>query len=339
MPSSAKLRYEFDRASRLVIRDPADALRPTRVLEGTVTTDRQNRLQYQFATPPAGDLPRTLILEGRWKLTRNHDLSLTLNEQADPSARSTLLFKGALVRAEAKALVFAVQRREGGEGEPERQELTLSGAWDADARNRLTFLVDHADGPPDRLTFQSGWEVGRAHELLYRYRRYDRPRRAWEEQTLVFDGHWDLSESRRLIYRVEGSDTSAFSFTAKLQSPSLIAKDGRVVYQVGLGLTRSETNVRRVALLGAWKIGRGAAVSFEIPYARGRVQGLRLEGAWRLSDRDQVSVTLQDARGEPWGATVLFTRALAAKSNASLFVRLQKTAEERSVLAGVQVRF
>ncbi|MBI2885411.1 MAG: hypothetical protein HYY15_04480 [Candidatus Omnitrophica bacterium] len=337
--SRRAIRYEFDRANRLILRDPADALRPTRVLEGTLTTDRRNRLQYEISAPSVEDLPRTVTFEGRWTLTRQHDLGLVLSEQADASSRSTLRISGGLLRAEARALVFAWQRRERGIGQPDQQELVLHGAWEADARNRLTFLVERADGLPDRLTFQGGWDIGRSHELRYRYRRYDAVRRAWEERTLTFEGRWDLGEARRLIYRVEGSDTSAFSFTAKLQSPSLMARDGRIVYQIGLGLTRSTTEVRRVTLTGAWKIGRDSSVSFEIPYARGRAHGLRLEGTWRLGPRSQAVLTLHDARGEPWGATVVFTRTLAGKSGASLFVRLQKTAEERSVLAGMQVRF
>ena len=47
MASRAGVRYARDHAGRLILLDPADALHPTRILEGTFTTDRQNHVRVE----------------------------------------------------------------------------------------------------------------------------------------------------------------------------------------------------------------------------------------------------------------------------------------------------
>ena len=336
----SRLRYAFDDDNQLIVRERrplAERAQPVRIVEGTVTADGGNRLVYRTDTPtgpPDGSRPHRLTLDGTWALTREHDLALTLHETGSRS-RQTLYLKGALVRAKAHALVFALRRHGGGDGPV--QALTLSGRWRADARNRLTFLAEKADGSEDRLTLSGGWEVGPHHELQYRYRRRADGGPGREERTLVFAGAWELSAADRLVYRLEGSADSAFEFRASLQRPSLNAREGRVVYQVGIGLSRGKTQQQRVTLFGAWKLNRDLAVSFEVPYAGGRVRTLRFEGTASLTARDRVAVALWGPGGEPLGLTVTFTRDLVP--DASLFVRLRRDERERSVVGGVQVRF
>ena len=158
-----------------------------------------------------------------------------------------------------------------------------------------------------------------------------------EEHVFIFEGAWDLPEANRLVYRLAGSTDSAFELKASLQSPSLTAAENRLVYQVGIGVSGGRTQRTRVALYGAWKLNRDLSVSFEIPYADGRVQAIQFAGTAQLGPRNQVRVALRSRRGEPLGVIVTFTRELVPDVN--LFVRLQKAAEESSVIGGVQVRF
>jgi len=313
----------------------SDLLRPQRVVEGRVTTDGANRLVYHIETPSdaEADAPRTVALDGTWALTPNHELALTFRE-GTRSQRQTLYLKGALEGATANTLVFALRKREEGAAAVER--LTLHGRWVADARNRLNFLVQKADGAEDRLTLQGGWELGKFHELVYRYRQLSRGRRA-EERTVIFQGSWDITRSGWLTYRLAGSDDAAFEFRASLRSPSVFARQGRIVYEVGLGLARGRTERRRISLFGTWKLHRDLSVAFEVRYAAGRIGSMTFEGTYMVGPRDRITVALRNSRREELGLSVTFTHQLGR--DAELFLRVQKHAEETAAIGGVRVRF
>lgn len=335
--SKRKPRYAIDAFNRLVIIDPTDPLHPKRVLEGRFTI--QNRNQLSFVVSKAGTAApeggrETVALDGTWKLTEGHELELALHESQSRSSQK-LTLKGSLVQAEANGLVFALKQDAGDAGA--NQRLTLSGRWAADDQNRLTFLVEKAQGAQDRLTLQGGWEVGPHHELLYRYRQLINKNRFSEERALIFDGSWDITKKGRLTYRLLGTDASTFEFRASLQSPSIRAAEGRLVYQIGVGLSRGRSQKQRVVLFGAWKINRDLSVSFEIPYAESRFGAMRFETIAALNRRDSVAVTLANDSGEKLGFSVVFTRKLTP--NINLFLRLQQSAQESSALGGIQVRF
>ena len=341
--TAATLRYGFDDLNRLVVsaRDRATGRwRPVRILDGRVTVGPGNQLLYQVERTVRAEagreaIPEAVLLDGTWRLTPAHQLALTLHETGRQE-RTTLYLKGAIVQAEANALTLALHRTEGGDLAA-AQRLALLGRWSADPRNRLSFLVEKADGSEDRLVLQGGWQVGPHHEMLYRYRQVQPGGSGTDEHILSFEGAWEVTRADRLVYRLSGSSNSAFEFRAALQSPALQAGEGRIVYQVGIGLSAGKTQQQRVALFGTWKLNRDLSVSFEIPYADGRVQAIRFEGAASLTARDRIAVALSPSRRDPLGLTVIFTRQLVPDAN--LFLRLQKSAEEQSVIGGVQVRF
>ena len=343
MPSSRPrsrtlIRYTFDPLNRLVVSDPTDLLHPKRIVEGHVSLDTSNRLVYEVDSSEGAEGrpgPQTVKLDGTWSLTHDHRLALTLHETTQQD-RQTVYLKGALVKAEDHALIFALRQSESADL-TSAQRLSLSGRWQADAKNRLNFLVEKADGSEDRLTLQGGWGIGPHHELIYRYRELVGARHLAQEHTLIFEGAWDITKSDRLVYRVAGSADSSFEFRASLQSPSLIARDRRIVYEVGVGLSGGRAQRERVTLFGRWKLNRDLSVSFEIPYADGRVQAIRFEGTYALSPRDRIAVALQNSQREGLGLTVTFTKDVVPDT--SLYLRLQKDAQEGSVVGGVQVRF
>jgi hypothetical protein len=315
-----------------------DRLGQARLVAGSIRVDRRNRLRYEaeVAGRRGGVWARhAVVLDGTWGLTRSHDLALTLR-QAERDGRETLYLKGVLEKAEAHALIFALERSGTG-ARRTSQQLRLSGRWSANADNRLVFLAEKSDGSEDRLTLQGGWELGDRHELLYRYRQRETASRVGTERTLAFSGAWDVTGSDRLVYRIEGSTDSAFEFRGSLRSPSLAAGDGRLIYDVGIGLAGSRGRRTRVVLSGAWKLHRDLSVSFEMPVAGGRAQAIRFEGAAALSGRDRIGVALSTRHGEPLGLTVTFTRELVP--DAGLFLRLRRDEGERSVVGGIRVRF
>ena len=322
-------------ADDLLIRADAstiERLQLGRIIAGSLTVDRRNRLQYR-----AGSAGREQVfsLDGTWSLTPDHALALTLHGAGQEASR-TIYLNGALARATRNTLGVAWHRVESGEARAS-QRLTLTGRWQADARNRLTFLAEKADGDDDRLTLQSGWDIGPRHELVYRYRQRATPRGPAREQTLTFEGAWDITGADRLVYRLRGSSDATFEFAARVQSPSLLARDGRLVYEVGVGIAGGTAQRKRITLFGAWKLNRDLSISFEIPYAEGRIEAIRFTGTCALGPRNQIVAALSSRQGEALGLTVVFTRELIP--DARLFLRVQHDAEERSVIGGVQVRF
>ena len=323
--------------NRLLIAEPGQALRQARVLEGRLTTDTKNRLVYRAESTNGVDGrpgPESFVLDGDWRLTADHELALSLRQGAR-QGRQTLSLKGTLQAPQARMLVFALRSDEHAQGALDHR-LSLSGRWGADAKNRLVFFLERADGSETPLTLQGGWEVDERQRVLYRYRQRASGRRS-DERQLAFEGAWDVTAADRLTYRLAGSDNASFEFRARLSSPSLIAREGRIVYDVGIGLTQGRRQVRRVELFGSWKLYRDLSVSFEMPMAGGRVQSLRFQGTAALGPRDQVAVALSTRRRERLGLTVLFARKLLP--NAELFLRLKQAPDERAVLGGVRVRF
>ncbi len=306
-------------------RDALAALRRGTMLEGRVRTDAGNRLVYETTGG------RTLTLDGTWRLTASDDLVFTVRG-IDGLGPRTLRLAGGLERVGAHQLVFALEHGEGRTGP--RQHLTLTGRWQADGRNRLRFLVDKADGPPDTLTLQGAWEVGPDHALRYRT---VRPRRGRAEPAVRFDGAWDFSRRGRLVYRLDAEGDSAFEFRAALESPTLRAAAGRMVYQIGAGVGRSRLVPRRITLYGRWNLSARTGVSFEIPLAGGRRQTMRFIGTVRATPRHDLDAALESGAGAPLGLTVTFSRRWL--QDRRWFIQVRRTPEETAAMAGVQLHF
>ena len=329
-PARARVRYEIDDRNRLVITRDTSHGQPVRsieIVDGALDIDRNNRLHYR-------GLSRSWQFEGEWALTPAHELALTLRA-TEQSPRHTIYLKGAVADARGNALIFALAGADGADAGSDR--LTLTGRWAADADNRLTFAVQKSDSAEDRLTFQAGWEVGAEHELIYRYRRRDTGRRRSDEHVISFEGAWEMPSANRLVYRLSGSSTSAFEFSARLQSRSLLAREGRMVYQVGVTLARGVRRTQRVTLFGVWKLSRDLVVSFEVPYSEGRVRAIKFSGEVALSRRDRIMVELSASDGRRLGVQVAFTRDVSP--NVRLFLQARKEPGQALVLGGVRGTF
>lgn len=333
----ASVRYEFDELNRLIIHDPLDAAQPRRVVEGRLQLDRRNRLAYRTRTksgsqgkPGESDV----LLDGAWTLSPTHELGLLLHPSEDGEGQAVFL-RGSLVDAKDDALVVSLAHQ-GRDGRRASQRLSLSGRWQADEGNRLTFLVSKADGTDDRLVFDGAWTVDRTQQLRYRYEQPPAPgRRA--VQTLAFSGAWDIRPGSRVAYRLGATDRSTFEFQAALQSPTLNAADGRIAYEVGVRLSDGQEVRRTVTLFGAWKLNRDLAVSFELAQPAGGRRRLAFEGTATVLTRNRITVQLSDSQGEPLGFSVTFSRSFL--NDAEWFVRLQRGDGDTRLLGGVRIRF
>lgn len=271
-----------------------------------------------------------MALDGIWSLSPTHEAVFTAHA-TERLPQQRYYFKGSLA-AEAHALTIALDRTEQAQ-QRRAQRLILTGRWQVDPQNRLMFLARKADGREDRLMLQGAWALGPHHELLYRYGRQQRIRRRDTTHALQFDGVWDIPGPDQLAYRLTGASDQPLLFRAALRHRLILASQRQLAFELG-----AEGGPRqKLTLFGTWKLQRDLTLSFEVPYAGGRIQALRFEGAVVRTGRDRVTLALTTRRREDLGLTITFTRALLR--DAELFARLQRDAQEASLIGGVRVRF
>lgn len=277
------------------------------------------------------------LIEGNWQITPNHEVQYRRHRRGLRSPlEEEIALKGSLVAAEETGLVIqAWERRQG--GELVSRLLTLRGRWEADAHNRLSFLVERQSDRADRLTLAGGWEVGPNHELLYRFTRRHLKTKERDLHTLTFRGTWDVTEANRLTYVLDRDSDSAFRFRGTFQSRSLQAKTGQIRFQIGVQLD-GRRRLQTVTLFGKWKLSRDLSLEFEVPYGGGAVQGIGFGASFELGERGTIRGNLLARRGEPLGVELLFTRSFL-KGQGEAFARLRRYLEESAVEAGLRVRW
>lgn len=270
-------------------------------------------------------------VDGTWTLTSRHVL-----EYRRRGSDGTVALTGDLVGTEAAGLTVRVTGQSAGDELVGRQ-LTLRGRWQADVRNRLTFLVEREGGRSDRLTLGGGWDLGPHHELRYQYRREDPDGRRRGTQTLTFAGTWGLAAHHQLTYTLDAASDSTFRFRGTVQTPSILAKTGELRYQLGVevaGRRRGQT----LTFFGVWRLSRTLGVTFEIPCADGRVGTLTFGASYRAGDGGTVTAALTAHDGQPLGLEVVFSREIL-RGQGEAFVRLRRALDETAVEGGVRVRW
>jgi len=309
-------------------------------------------------------------LDGTWDLSPDHEVtykergstSLTtkgqlLGDSSEPGAKEKKAgFKAQLVAAEPDALVVSVTVEE-----DEKRTVTglvkLSGKWQLDEQNRITFSVKKAFDQYDTFTFQGAWEVNKNHEVVYTFTTKQvlegsgkkRRRVTKVEQELVFKGEWDPSEENQLTYLIGADSSSAFRIRGTFESASLLAKEGAIRYRAGIeyktarGARKKLTQT--ITLFGEWKLSKDLALTFAIEYADGRRSEMRVGADITVPDTgsvfdavlpDTISANLVSRTGKPLGLELVLTKDFFA-GDAQLFVRFIKNAEETKGEFGVKI--
>ncbi len=260
-------------------------------------------------------------IDGTWQLTKRHQLQYRRR-----GGSQEILLTGDLVVAEPTALV-GLFKEQSEDGEVTSQLLSLRGRWQADERNRLSFLVEREKGLEDRLTLEGGWELNEANEILYRYQP--------DLQMLRFQGHWDLGDSKWLTYVLDENSDSTFRFRGAFQTPSILAKEGQIRYQVGVEV-EGKKRLNVVTLFGAWKLSRDLALDFEMAVGGVSSRTIRFGAAYQIDSKDALSARLTTREGQPLGLEVIFTRDVM---KGQAFVRLVRSLEETAVEGGFRFRW
>ncbi len=270
-------------------------------------------------------------LKGKWRLGKDGELQYRSTEEDEE-----IKLKAPLVAAEPGALVVSMT-----DYQSDRRSTThlakLTGAWKADAKNRLVFEAERESGKKDELTFQGLWELNENQQAVYRLKRTALKTRQKLSRELVFSGFWELSGKNRLTYRFYGNDASAFSLRGAFQTKSILAKKGEIRYQLGAEVSRT-LRTRSLTFFGRWVVSKDFGLSFELENTGKRPAILTFSGDVRLNEKNQVSTQLKTQNGRPLGVELILTREIFG-TDGSAFLRLKKSLEESRVEAGVALRW
>jgi len=270
-------------------------------------------------------------INGAWRLTRKHTL-----EYRRAGSEEEAVLKGVLLEASANRLTFRVAEQRLDDNLVGRR-LSLRGRWQADADNRLAFLVERQGGRHNWLTLQGAWQVGPGHEIVYRFHRETLKTKLRRDGLLRFRGIWELSERKRLTYVLDARTDSTFRFRGTFQSPSVLAKRGRIRYQLGAEL-EGKGRRKNITLFGKWKLSRRLGLTFEIPYRDRRVRGIDFGTTFSLGPQGRVKATLTTRRGRPLGLELVVSREFL-KGRGEAFARLKRSLEELALEGGFRIRW
>ena len=329
-----KVRYEIDPHNRLIIRcsDKKTSLPLFRkVLDGYYKIDKNNKLIYHVKEPLTRDkdTPRQIKLKGKWSLTKNHDLKLTLDNWKRQTYGDQVILKGDIIDVDKNSFSFAVTTRTK-ENVMSTHMLKLQGSWQADSNNRLTFRAKKQKSHPDTLVLDGVWELSKNHQIIYTYEKKHLLRTKKKLHTLTFKGSWDILDKTRISYVIDRNTNSTFNFRTSLG----IFKGNYIKYELGIGLSyRAKPIKRKVALFGKWKIKKNIGLVFEVEYEKGEVYAVVFAVNAKLTDKDTLLVRLKNMIGKDVGVELKLSHKIL-NGNGTMFFRALKSKRESAIFAG-----
>lgn len=334
-----KKRYAVDNTNLLIVKRNRENL----LVNGKFSIDRNNQLIYWLNEPAPWrktyNLPNKIVFAGNWRPNPNYDLELNLDETKDQFKGERLIIKGKIISADRDALVFEVKSYDK-QGLLHIQLLNLSGSWQADEYNQITFAVKKKTAP-DILTLEGIWQINKNQQIAYTYEKTDLKRKTKICNTLAFTGFWEINSSNRLTYILSRSSQSRFDFHFQAETPNLYPREGVIKYRLGIGISkerRSQTCV--ISLYGTWKFSRKLGLVFQMDYSQGEIHNLEFGTDISLSQKDKITFFLKNKRGEPLGLEITFTHRFLEKLDAEAFLRLkERLREESAIEAGIRIPF
>jgi len=334
-------KYELDPHNRLIITESgkkSHLSRFRRILDGKFKIGPNNSLIYHVKTPMkgAGDkrkLPHQVKLKGRWSLTKNHDLKLTLNKWRMQQPGDKLTIHGEIIKVDSHSLFFAVTTKSS-MGTKSTNILNLRGRWFADKYNRLTFHIKKEKGVYDILTFDNTWEINKKHKIVYRYEKTILKRKKKLLKTLVFSGFWNITRHNRLFYRLDLKNNYGFDFRINAST----ANKKSVKFNLGIGVSYKKRPVKRVIIIsGKWKIKK-IGLLFEVEYEKSGLHAIIFTADVTLIKKNKIRFKLKNKFGQGLGMNVVLSRKLL-KGDSEAFFRFLKTKKEASIYTGMAHRW
>lgn len=335
-----RARYEIDPHNRLIVtEDGRDSSLPRqrRVLDGKFSVGADNSLIYNVKSPidDRTAAPHNIRLRGNWSLDSGHNLKFTFENWRRKGGSDDISIDGEILDVRKDSILFGVKTGKAGGGRT-TYALELTGSWQADNRNRLTFRVRREKGAGDILTFDGIWSVDNNNEITYSYRRSAPRRRTKVLRTLVFKGHWDIADRTKITYSLGAGSDSRFD----LRTGIARTEKDYIKYEIGIGLSKRPKPVKeRISIYGRWRIGRDTGLIFDVAYSGKNNYAISFGAEASLTDKDVIAFKLSKEDGKKDLAMTLELSHKMLKGDGESFVRLLRSKEESAVYVGAGFRW
>jgi hypothetical protein len=250
---------------------------------------------------PDLEAPHQVKLRGKWALTKNHDLKMTLDKWRRQRPGDELTLQGEIIAAKDNSLLFAFTTRSK-KKLASVNVLRLQGIWQADKYNRLIFRVKKGQGLYDTLIFDGIWEIDKQHRIIYHYEKTQLTRTKRRKRTLTFKGYWNIAKPYKLSYELGLDGSSAFEFSGK------------------------------------WKINKNTGLLFEVDCKNGRFWAIAFGAEARLAKKGKVEFKLKNNVGKDLGLQLKLSRKIFQDSGQA-FIRLLKSKEKSGIYVGLARRW
>ncbi|MCP4648465.1 MAG: hypothetical protein GY853_00100 [PVC group bacterium] len=332
--NSEKVTYEIDPYNRLIIKKTgkkSNLSRFRQAFDGRFKIDKNNNIIYSVKSPmPKGEvIPHQVKLKGKWSLSKDHNLCLSLDKLGRNTLGDKLTLQADIIDTTKNSLVFAVTTRTK-ENTQFIYTLKLQGAWQADKHNRLTFKVQRERGRHDILTFKGAWEVDRNHQIVYRYEKAQLIRKQKKLHTLTFKGHWNIKGKGRLFYVLDRRADAGFDFKTSVG----VFKDKYIKYEISIGTAKKW----KLTLSGKWRIKKGVGLLFEVKYKDKKPYAIIFGAEAKLTARDSISFKLKNELNKDISAQVQLSRKML-KGDGLSFLRFLKSKDKTAVTVGAGLRW
>ena len=310
--------------------DPSGRLKIMRVvLDGEFDIDKTNTLTYRVKQPIPSGVPQQLRLSGKWSLDKEHNLSLALDKENNLST-DKLTLTGEIIDARADELAFSMTTKDSA-GRTHLSILKLSGRWQVDKYNRLSFLVAKENDLYDTLTLGGAWEVNKQNQIIYTYTKTDLKRKEKITHSITFKGHWDITEKNRVFYVLNKELDSGFNFQVSLGKP---AKRG-LEYELGIGLKPKN---RKLLLFGSWRIFEKLGLLFEMPYEEGKIRSIVFGAECRIANGTNLELRLRNDLHKELGISLKLNKSIL-NGCGDAFLQALKDGKDVTVRTGLGFRW
>lgn len=312
------------------------------IANGEFSIDKYNRLVYWLNEPSSWKrkyhLPQKVSFQGNWKLNPNYDLELILDKTKEQFLGDRLVLKGEIMSLDTDTLAFAIKSLDR-QGQSHIQLLKLNGFWQADAHNRLGFIVKKKT-EDDIITLDGTWQINKNQQIIYNYEKTDLKTKSKTIHTFSLEGFWQINNANRLTYILKRSLDSRFDFRVQIESPSLYPQDGFIKYRLGIGLSKDNSSPTKIiSLFGNWKFNRKLGLIFQMDYGKAKIQAIEFGTNIHLNKKDEIIFSLTDKRQEPLGINITFKHRFLKRNFAETFLRLKKLERESGIETGLRIPF
>lgn len=282
---------------------------------------------------------KSIKLNGTWKLTETQDLEFNLSGSDSRFFGKSIVFRGRFIRFDGSNLSFRIRKSDTLSG-LRTKNIRLNGAWKADKKNRLSFVLSKSSGRYDILTFQGKWDTGANNYITYRLRETIQKSGIKREHELVLKGWWQI-RADRLVYRLYLEKPGEIVFNAALQSHSLRAKEGKIRYQIGIQVEdkrRLRTERIDLTIYGRWKFNRDMTVGFWVKFGGKILESVRFEAEKIFAAGNTVKFSLRTTSKDfSPELEIIFKREVIP--DVSLFLALSRFSKENSIRGGITIKF